>query len=154
MTREHKGGGRILAALKSVRAARPGGGRLFVIMGNLPANKTPAIRCRARRENAGLCFAPARRVVGQSDRGAVRALCAPLSWAAQATRTIPSWRAGSRTTCADATPTPATPTSWPLSAANEPASAANASNAGAARNLDLPDRAGERSWPGALALPS
>ena len=33
------------------------------------------------------------------------------------------------------------------SAANAPASAANASNAGAARNLKLHNRAGERSWP-------
>jgi hypothetical protein len=28
-------------------------------MDNLPANKTPAIRSWARRENAGLCFTPA-----------------------------------------------------------------------------------------------
>jgi hypothetical protein len=28
-------------------------------MDNLPANKTPAIRSRAKRENAGLCFPPA-----------------------------------------------------------------------------------------------
>ena len=59
MTREHKGGGRTLAALQSVRAARPGGYRLFVICDNLSANKTPAIRSWARRENAGLCFTPA-----------------------------------------------------------------------------------------------
>ena len=58
MTREHKGGGHTLAALKSVRAARPGGYQLFVIMDNLPANKTPAIRSWAQRENAGLCFTP------------------------------------------------------------------------------------------------
>ena len=58
VTREHKGGGHTLAALKSVRAARPGGCRLFVICDNLPANKTPAIRSWARRENAGLCFTP------------------------------------------------------------------------------------------------
>jgi transposase len=45
--------------LKSVRAARPDGYRLFVIMDNLAANKTPAIRRWARRENAGLCFTPA-----------------------------------------------------------------------------------------------
>jgi DDE superfamily endonuclease len=60
VTREHKGGGRTLAALKSIRAARPGGYRLFVIMDNLPADKTPAIRAWARRENAELCFTPAR----------------------------------------------------------------------------------------------
>ena len=58
VTREHKGGGHTLAALKSIRAARPGGYRLFVIMDNLAANKTPAIRRWARRENAGLCFTP------------------------------------------------------------------------------------------------
>ena len=59
MTREHKGAGHTLAALRSIRAARPGGYRLFVICDNLPANKTLAIRSWARRENAGLCFTPA-----------------------------------------------------------------------------------------------
>jgi transposase len=59
ITREHKGAGHTLAALKSIRAARPDGYRLFVIMDNLAANKTPAIRRWARRENAGLCFTPA-----------------------------------------------------------------------------------------------
>jgi hypothetical protein len=44
VTREHKGGDHTLAALKSIRAARPGGYRLFIIMDNLSANKTPAIR--------------------------------------------------------------------------------------------------------------
>jgi hypothetical protein len=59
ITREHKGAGHTLAALKSIRAARPDGYRLFVIMDNLAADKTPAIRRWARRENAGLCFTPA-----------------------------------------------------------------------------------------------
>ena len=58
MTREHKGADHTLAALKSVRAARPGGYRLFVIMDNLSANKTPAIRRWAQRENVELCFTP------------------------------------------------------------------------------------------------
>ena len=58
VTREHKGGGYTLAALKSIRAARPGGYRLFVIMDNLAANKTPAIRRWTRRENVELCFTP------------------------------------------------------------------------------------------------
>ena len=58
ITREHKGAGHTLAALKSIRAARPDGYRLFVIMDNL-ANKAPAIRRWAGRENAGLCFTPA-----------------------------------------------------------------------------------------------
>ena len=59
VTREHKGAVHTLAALKSIRAARPGGYRLFVIVDNLAANKTPAIRRWARRENAGLCLTPA-----------------------------------------------------------------------------------------------
>jgi transposase len=58
VTREHKGGDHTLAALKSIRAARPGGYRLFVIMDNLSANKTPPIRSWAKRENVELCFTP------------------------------------------------------------------------------------------------
>jgi hypothetical protein len=58
ITREHKGADHTLAALKSIRAARPDGYRLFVIMDNLAANKTPASRRWARRENVELCFTP------------------------------------------------------------------------------------------------
>ena len=57
--REHKGADHTLAALKSIRAARPAGYRLFVIMDNLAANKTPAIRRWAKRENVELCLTPA-----------------------------------------------------------------------------------------------
>jgi hypothetical protein len=53
--RERKGADHTLAALKSIRAARPGGYRLFVIVDNLSANKTPAIRRWAKRENVELC---------------------------------------------------------------------------------------------------
>ena len=60
VTHEHKGAGgcNTLAALKSIRAARPGGYRLFVILDNLSANKTPAIRRWASRENVELCLTP------------------------------------------------------------------------------------------------
>ena len=58
VTREHKGAGYTLAALKSIRAARPDGYRLFIITDNLSANKTPAIRRWARRENVELCLTP------------------------------------------------------------------------------------------------
>ena len=68
----HKGADHTLAVLRSIRAARPDGYRLFVIMDNLAANKTPAIRRWARRENVELCFTPRERIPGQSDRGAVR----------------------------------------------------------------------------------
>ena len=73
--------------------------------------------------------------------------CGPLSWAPPTTRIIPRWPGGCRLTCAGATRTRATPTSWPPSAVSAPASAANASNAGAARSLKPRDRTGERSWP-------
>ena len=56
--RERKGAGHTLAALKSIRATRPGGYRLFVILDNLSANKTPVIRRWAARANVELCFTP------------------------------------------------------------------------------------------------
>jgi transposase len=56
--RERKGADHTLAALKSIRATRPGGYRLFVILDNLSANKTPAIRRWAARANVELCFTP------------------------------------------------------------------------------------------------
>jgi DDE superfamily endonuclease len=58
VVRRRKGADHTLAALKSMRRARPGGYRLFVIMDNLSANKTPAIGRWARRENVELCFTP------------------------------------------------------------------------------------------------
>jgi transposase len=57
--RERKGADHTLAALKSIRSAQPGGYRLFVILGNLSANKTPVIRRWAGRANVELCFTPA-----------------------------------------------------------------------------------------------
>jgi transposase len=56
--RTRKGGDHSLAALKSIRAAQSGGYRLFVILDNLSANKTPAIRRWAARANVELCFTP------------------------------------------------------------------------------------------------
>ena len=58
VTRERKGADHTLAALRSIRAARPGGYRLFVVLDNLSANKTPAIRRWAGRANVELCFTP------------------------------------------------------------------------------------------------
>ena len=56
--RARKGAGHTLAALKSFRAARPGGYRLVVILDNLSANKTAAIRRWADRANVELCLTP------------------------------------------------------------------------------------------------
>jgi hypothetical protein len=47
--RRRKGGDHTLAALKSIRKARPDGAPIYVILDNLSANKTPAIRAWATR---------------------------------------------------------------------------------------------------------
>src|SRR5215471_18541126 len=58
ITRLRKGADHTLAALKSIRAARPDGAPIYVIMDNLSANKTPAIRTRAAKHKVNLCFTP------------------------------------------------------------------------------------------------
>jgi transposase len=58
VTRLRKGGDHTLAALKSIRAARPDGAPIYVIMDNLSANKTPPIRAWARKYKVRLCFTP------------------------------------------------------------------------------------------------
>ncbi|MFJ9552159.1 IS630 family transposase [Streptomyces erythrochromogenes] len=58
VTRRRKGGDHSLAALKSIRAARPDGAPIYVIMDNLSANKTPAIRTWAGRNKVELCLTP------------------------------------------------------------------------------------------------
>jgi hypothetical protein len=56
--RRRKSGDHTLAALKSIRAARPDGAPIYVILDNLSANKTPAIRAWAARHKVKLCFTP------------------------------------------------------------------------------------------------
>ena len=58
VVRRRKGGDHSLAALKSIRAARPDGAPVYVIMDNLSANKTPAIRAWARKNKVELCLTP------------------------------------------------------------------------------------------------
>ena len=58
ITHQRKGGDHTLAALKPIQARQPGGYRLFVILDNLSANKTPAIRRWAAAANVELCFTP------------------------------------------------------------------------------------------------
>jgi transposase len=58
VTRRRKGGDHTLAALQSIRATRQSGYRIYVILDNLSANKTPAIRNWAQRANVELCFTP------------------------------------------------------------------------------------------------
>ena len=78
VTREHKGAGHTLAALSPVRAARPGGYRLVIILDNLAANKTPAIRRWAKRENVELCFTPVN-ASGPTRSRRTSVPCGPLS---------------------------------------------------------------------------
>ena len=105
-----------------------------MILDNLSANKTPAIR-RGRQDKVRLCFTP----TSASWANPIEAHFGPLRTFTMGNSDHPNHTVLARpctTTCAGATPTPATPTSWPPNAANAPASAANASNAGAghARN--------------------
>ena len=55
---EHKGGRYTLAALKTIRAARPDGEPIYVIEDNLAANKTPTIRSWAAAHKVELCLTP------------------------------------------------------------------------------------------------
>jgi len=58
IVRRRKGGDLTLAAVKSIRAARPDGAPIYVIMDNLSANTTPAIRTWAARNKVELCLTP------------------------------------------------------------------------------------------------
>ncbi|WP_371785053.1 IS630 family transposase [Streptosporangium subroseum] len=58
VARRGKSGANTLAALKSIRAFRPDGAPIYVILDNLSANKTPAIRAWAAKNKVQLCFTP------------------------------------------------------------------------------------------------
>lgn len=58
MNRRHKGAAQSLAALKSIRAARPDGAPIYVIMDNLSAHKATKIRAWAKKHRVELCFTP------------------------------------------------------------------------------------------------
>jgi transposase len=58
VVREHKGAGNTLAALRSIRAARPDDQPIYVIADNLSAHKGPAIRRWTARHHVELCFTP------------------------------------------------------------------------------------------------
>ncbi|MFE0379097.1 IS630 family transposase [Streptomyces inhibens] len=58
VNRRHKGAAQSLAALKSIRAARPDGAPIYVILDNLSAHKGSKIRQWARKKKVELCFTP------------------------------------------------------------------------------------------------
>jgi hypothetical protein len=55
---QRKGGANTLTALRSIRAARPDGAPIYVIMDNLSAHKGLKIRAWAQRNKVELCFTP------------------------------------------------------------------------------------------------
>ncbi len=144
MTGERKGADHTLAALKSIRASEPAGYRLYVILDNLSADKTPAIRRWAGRAGGELCFTS----VSASWANPVEAQFGPVRTFVTGGPDHPDHTVmarGCRTTCAGATPTPAAPMCSPPSAANGPASAANANGAGGGPS-PRPHDSGGGSW--------
>jgi hypothetical protein len=119
-----------LAAIKSIRAARPDGAPIYVIMDNLSANKTPAVRAWVARHNVELCLTP----TYASWANPIEAQFGPLR-----TFTMGASDHSNHPTLAHRlqaylrwrnTLTPATPTSSPRNAENVPGSAPNATNGG------------------------
>jgi transposase len=58
VVRRRKSAANTLAALKTIRAARPDGAPIYVILDNLSAHKGPKIRAWASRNRVELCFTP------------------------------------------------------------------------------------------------
>jgi transposase len=58
VNRRRKGAVNSLTALKSIRASRPNGAPIYVIMDNLSAHKGTKIRAWAKKHKVELCFAP------------------------------------------------------------------------------------------------
>jgi DDE superfamily endonuclease len=58
VNRRKKGAANTLAALRSIRTARPDGAPIYVILDNLSAHKGETIRRWARKNRVELCFTP------------------------------------------------------------------------------------------------
>lgn len=58
VNRRKKGAANTLAALRPIRAARPDGAPIYVILDNLSAHKGETIRRWARKNRVELCFTP------------------------------------------------------------------------------------------------
>jgi hypothetical protein len=130
VNRRHKGAVNSLAALKSIRAARSDGAPIYVVMDNLSAHKGTKIRSWARKNRVELCFTP----TNASWANPIEAHFGPLRQFTWPTPTTPTRRCRPDpciATCAGATPTAATLTSWPPNARNAPASVARRASDGA-----------------------
>ncbi len=58
VNRHKKGAANTLAALKSIRTARPDGAPIHVVLDNLSAHKGADIRRWAKKNKVNLCFTP------------------------------------------------------------------------------------------------
>ena len=58
VNRRRKGAGNTLAALKSIRAIRPDGAPIYVVLDNLSAHKGADILRWAKKNKVELCFTP------------------------------------------------------------------------------------------------
>lgn len=104
-----------LAALKSIRAARPDGAPIYVILDNLSAHKGADIRRWAQKHKVELCFTP----TYVSWANPIEAHFGPLRQFTIATSNHPNHTVQTRPctpTSAGATSTPAIATSWPPNA--------------------------------------
>jgi hypothetical protein len=129
VNRRKKGAKNTLSALRSVRAARPDGAPIYVILDNLSAHKGEMIRRWAKKTRVELCFTPtyaswANPIEPTSGH------CGSSRSPTPTTATTPSRPGPCTPTCAGATLTPVTPTFSQPSAANAPASAARKASAG------------------------
>lgn len=130
VNRRRKGAANTLAALKSIRAGRPDGAPIYVILDNLSAHKGAQIR-RWQASTGSSCASPRPTRPGPTRSRPASARCGSSPSPAPITPTTPSRTVPCTPTCAGATPTPATPTSLPPKGASVPASAVRKASGGA-----------------------
>jgi transposase len=130
VNRRNKGAANTLAALRSIRAARPDGAPIYVIVDNLSAHKGEQIRRWAKKNRVELCFTPTYASWATRSRP-ISARCGSSPLPTPTTATTPSRPGPCTPACAGATPTSGTPTSSPPSGRNVLVSAARRASAGA-----------------------
>src|SRR4051812_13166568 len=108
VNRRHKGAANTWAALKSIRAARPDGAPIYVVLDNLSAHKG-AKSAGGRRRTRSSCASPRPTPPGPTPSRHTSGHCGSSPSPTPTTPTTPSRPANSTVTCAGATPTPATP---------------------------------------------
>ncbi len=107
VNRRRKGTANTLGALKPIRAARPDGAPIYIILDNLSAHTGADIRRWAKKNEVELCFTP----TYASWANPIEAHFGPLRQCTLANshhRSHPTQTRHCTATCAGATPTPAT----------------------------------------------